>query len=444
MNFTNLTLTTTSIASSTGSTKNVPNGGKIFFSITFIVICLLAGWLCYRAINSKKNKNSSEITQQQQQQKQPYVHQIPQEYFIAKKTSQRSQLQNNNYNPPVTNHSARTSSIVKVTGPSFSLSTESNWTDVRSTSPGASPRGDNNSVTFDQFNTVNTTQTTHVEKIVQEDKGYGSANMSKQITMIKNNKENETEDGKERVISVDDKLMTKVVGQASDVSFAKNLHRQRIQGICVISGTFFLGLGSFVVIWGLNSDNIYEYSFLISVSFFSIQTLYLLNATYWYYIEQKMKIARQHRRFRCCYATKIIRSQVNIIMPVVTHFADYATDIAVLIEFYGYYQDSQNDEESQYGWQEYLVNINDTDDVNGIIIDYASLFIVSVFIMTFYKFVTGFVIWYLTKSCGNAFLQFLDIYIYKVIKVSIEAGLTKPSPVQLLMRLLETLFELSV
>ena len=235
-----------------------------------------------------------------------------------------------------------------------------------------------------------------------------------------------------------------VVSQMSEVKFQETLSRYRLQGILAISFVCVLLLVLFWLIIGEEPlDDAESFSLIFSVTLFFIQTVFLLNMFYYYYIEAKLKIKlKQNKTFSGFAALKIIAYKLNMLLPVITHFADYATDIALLIEFYYVFEQEQQTGESEYTAENYLLVLNG--DVDEIVIDYGAFFIVSLSILLIYKIVSSLIILHVTKSVSNAILQFFDVYIYKVIKISVQANLKKMSEAQIFVRLLETLFELSL
>lgn len=129
---------------------------------------------------------------------------------------------------------------------------------------------------------------------------------------------------------------------------------------------------------------------IILVILFAISVINFCNILLSYQ-SLKVKMFKQRSRiddsfnykFKCCDSMKSLS-------PIVTHFADIASNIGVLIEFYA------------------KSNINDNNGINHQMLFYATLGA-----LIFYRIITSISIFIFTKSYFDALLQLVDLYIYK-------------------------------
>lgn len=230
-----------------------------------------------------------------------------------------------------------------------------------------------------------------------------------------NNNNNNTTQGNKNRHANDNDTSDKIIDAAlsvttnNDAEFSKKLSKHRKRGMILINtvfGIILIGIFIFCLMYLTN-----EYSFIISYIFFSFEMLLVFSIVYWHYIKEKLltSLSTTNKSFDYFDTFRLIKDKYSIIGPCATHFADIASDIAVLIEFY------QSGEDT--------------------------LAFVTICILLLHRLLSSLVIYDFSKSLFDAFLQLFDLYIYKLIRINIETKSKKESLVQKYIQYLEALFE---
>eukprot|EP01083_Nonionella_stella_P087552 243637_1 len=116
---------------------------------------------------------------------------------------------------------------------------------------------------------------------------------------------------------------------------------------------------------------------------------------------------------------KYVLKMKGLILPMLMHFADIATDIGTTIEYYdrSTIDNGEND------------------------IPYDSIFQTSIGIMIFYRIAGAFIVWEFSRSFKRAALQFIEVYIFEVLWTEWELGFTEAGRVHSMLNLIESIFE---
>lgn len=212
------------------------------------------------------------------------------------------------------------------------------------------------------------------------------------------------EKGAQQPTTEKDATNTKQERMQSDLEFETVLSDARRIGLIKIN--LFGGILSLAVIVLIivlfSANDSFIISFGVSFAFFSMQTLLLVSVTYWYYIQEKLQQQANHKhQLQLFFLLRLIKEKFGILLPMITQFADVASDIGVMIDFY--YQ-SQNSSQDAYFVTE--------------LIDYYLLFLTTLGILILYRIVSSVVIYFFSKSITDAILQFVDLYIFKIIRIS--------------------------
>ena len=182
-----------------------------------------------------------------------------------------------------------------------------------------------------------------------------------------------------------------------------------------------LAISYFIFNYNINLKH--NYAFLISYFVFTINMLSFLSIMYYHFIRKKMieesNITNNITTYHCCRFTtyRFLITKSGMIFPGITHFADTASDIGVLFEFYFHDDDSSD-------------------------IDYDNLFYVTLLVLFLYRFLSCLIIYNFSRSICDALLQFFDLYILKAIRLNIKLDYDIASPVQKYIQYLEALLEL--
>ena len=167
----------------------------------------------------------------------------------------------------------------------------------------------------------------------------------------------------------------------------------------------------------IDIDLLFSDTFTISYIFFCLNILCIMNVSFYYHVED---IVKTNKKIGFIKIASLLYKKVKIFRAAISHFGDTATDISVLIEFYH--------------------KKNNTDSTN---INYNQLFTVTLIVLIFYRIVSSIKIYFFSRKIFNALLQLCDLYIIKIIGISIKIGKSEPSIVQKHLQFTEALFESS-
>ena len=209
----------------------------------------------------------------------------------------------------------------------------------------------------------------------------------------------------------------------SDLQFETQFNRARKIGLIKINlfGGILLSVVLVLIVILFANNDAFIVSFGVSYVFFSFQCLLLASVTYWYYVQEKFKKQNNYKhRLHLCSFLHLIKEKFSILSPIITQFADVASDIGVMIDFY--YRSEQQSSTNE--------------------IDYLLLFLATLGILILYRIISAVIVYSFNKILKDTVLQFFDLYIFKIVRISIENGLEKSSRVQKSIKYMERGFEL--
>eukprot|EP01084_Bolivina_argentea_P141689 248964_1 len=122
------------------------------------------------------------------------------------------------------------------------------------------------------------------------------------------------------------------------------------------------------------------------------------------------------------YALEYVWNIKSLLVPVLMHFADIATDIGSTMEYYA----------------RSTTNATEENENN---ISYHSIFTVSIFILLFYRVVGSIIVFEFTRSRKDALLQFFEVFLLKTLWKEWELGRTQSGRVHKWLDLIESIFE---
>ena len=198
-----------------------------------------------------------------------------------------------------------------------------------------------------------------------------------------------------------------------------------ILGIIVLFLVVYVSIHS-LTCYAFDSSCYYnDISIWISYLFFTLQML-LTSVILYLYLPRAEKDNEADGKTRKCHKylwkhKKAFYYKIKLLLPLVTHFGDIASDIGAIIE---YYQQSKKQ----------------NNDIDGL--DYTWFFGISVFILCFSKLVSACMIYYQFSHNFNDFLlQLFDCYIFKIIYISCKNNYHEATSIQKMIYSMESILE---
>ena len=190
------------------------------------------------------------------------------------------------------------------------------------------------------------------------------------------------------------------------------------QTIALSSVTFillFLSTIAFFIDFGL----LHISAFMVGYIVFVLYTIFLCNIIVYHLVQQLQLTTSKTDNNNITDIIWKLYEKVKLFSPTFTHFADTSSDVAVLVQFYR--------------------NKDNTSDSRNI--DYEKLFFVTLFVLFLYRLVSSWIVYSFGNSIWDTILQFFDIYIIKLVGLSVKHKDEQRSKMQIQIQFCESLLE---